>query len=212
MKAKICGINSLSEMKIALDSGADAIGFLVGITHLAEDKIDIPTACELSKRVPPFVSSVAVTHLQTAMDIISLLKQLKVDTVQLHNDIDLTEIVKIRKALPYLKIIKSVSITGKESVLIARKYVGYADGIILDSRTKERLGGTGITHDWSISRTIVEESPIPVILAGGLTPNNLREAIETVHPYAVDVNSGVETKQKKDLEKVKQFVQIAHCF
>ncbi|CVI70774.1 N-(5'-phosphoribosyl)anthranilate isomerase [Eubacteriaceae bacterium CHKCI004] len=212
MKAKICGINSLSEMKIALDSGADAIGFLVGITHLAEDKIDIPTACELSKRVPPFVSSVAVTHLQTAMDIISLLKQLKVDTVQLHNDIDLTEIVKIRKALPYLKIIKSVSITGKESVLIARKYVGYADGIILDSRTKERLGGTGITHDWSISRTIVEESPIPVILAGGLTPDNLREAIETVHPYAVDVNSGVETKQKKDLEKVKQFVQIAHCF
>lgn len=212
MKAKICGINSLSEMKIALDSGADAIGFLVGITHLAEDKIDIPTACELSKRVPPFVSSVAVTHLQTAMDIISLLKQLKVDTVQLHNDIDLTEIVKIRNALPYLKIIKSVSITGKESVLIARKYVGYADGIILDSRTKERLGGTGITHDWSISRTIVEESPIPVILAGGLTPDNLREAIETVHPYAVDVNSGVETKQKKDLEKVKQFVQIAHCF
>ena len=212
MKAKICGINSLSEMKIALDSGADAIGFLVGITHLAEDKIDIPIACELSKRVPPFVSSVAVTHLQTAMDIISLLKQLKVDTVQLHNDIDLTEIVKIRKALPYLKIIKSVSITGKESVLRARKYVGYADGIILDSRTKERLGGTGITHDWSISRTIVEESPIPVILAGGLTPDNLREAIETVHPYAVDVNSGVETKQKKDPEKVKQFVQIAHCF
>ena len=212
MKAKICGINSLSEMKIALDSGADAIGFLVGITHLAEDKIDIPTACELSKRVPPFVSSVAVTHLQTAMDIISLLKQLKVDTVQLHNDIDLTEIVKIRKALPYLKIIKSVSITGKESVLIARKYVGYADGIILDSRTKERPGGTGITHDWSISRTIVEESPIPVILAGGLTPDNLREAIETVHPYAVDVNSGVATKQKKDLEKVKHFAQIAHCF
>lgn len=212
MKAKICGINSLSEMKIALDSGADAIGFLVGITHLAEDKIDIPTACELSKRVPPFVSSVAVTHLQTAVDIISLLKQLNVDTVQLHNDIELIEIVKIRKALPYLKIIKSVSITGRESVLIARKYVGYADGIILDSRTKERLGGTGITHDWSISRTIVEESPIPVILAGGLTPDNLREAIETVHPYAVDVNSGVETKQKKDLEKVKQFVQIAHCF
>ena len=86
------------------------------------------------------------------------------------------------------------------------------DGIILDSRTTDRLGGTGLTHDWSISRRIVEELPLPVILAGGLTPDNLEAAINAVHPYAVDVNSGVETDQKKDPEKVRKFIEIAHQY
>ena len=212
MKAKICGINSLPEMTIALDAGADAIGFLVGITHLAEDKTDIPTARELIRHIPPFVSKVAVTHLQTAHDIIPLLKELNVDTVQLHNDITLEEIKKIQRALPYLKIIKAVSVTGKESISNAKKFDGYVDSIILDSRTHDRLGGTGVTHDWTISRAIVKELTIPVILAGGLTPVNLSNAITTVRPYAVDVNSGVETEHRKDPQKVKAFIQTAHSF
>ena len=147
------------------------------------------------------MSKVAVTHLQTAHDIIPLLKELNVDTVQLHNDITLEEIKKIQRALPYLKIIKAVSVTGKESISNAKKFDGYVDSIILDSRTHDRLGGTGVTHDWTISRAIVKELTIPVILAGGLTPDNLYNAITTVRPYAVDVNSGVETEHRKDPQK-----------
>lgn len=212
MKAKICGINSVEEMNTAIRAGADALGFLVGITHLAEDKTDIPTARELIRQIPPFISRVAVTHLQTADEIVPLLKELNVDTVQLHNDITLNEIEKIRNYFPWLNIIKSVSVTGEESVTSARQFVGYVNAVILDSRTEERLGGTGLTHDWSISRRIVETLPLPVILAGGLTPDNLKSAIETVHPYAVDVNSGVETNNKKDPVKTATFIQIAHSY
>lgn len=211
MKAKICGINSLKEMETAIKAGADALGFLVGITHLAEDKTDIPTARELIRQMPPFISRVAVTHLETAADVIPMLNELNVDTVQLHNDIPLAEIAKIRSSLPWLKIIKSVSVTGPESIASARKYIGYADAVILDTRTNERLGGTGLTHDWTISRQIVKELPIPVILAGGLNPENLQNAIDTVRPYAVDVNSGVETDQKKDAHKTEAFIRIAHA-
>ena len=203
MKAKICGMNTLEELNIALGAGCDAIGFLVGITHLAEDKVSVPKARELIRSIPPFVTRVAVTHLQTAPDIIPMLEELAVDTVQLHNDILLEEIRKIRETLPYLKIVKSVSVTGTEAIAYAERFVGEVDGIILDSRTADRLGGTGLTHDWSISRRIVEELPLPVILAGGLTPDNLEAAINAVHPYAVDVNSGVEPDQKKDPEKVR---------
>ena len=141
-----------------------------------------------------------------------MLEELAVDTVQLHNDILLEEIRKIRETLPYLKIVKSVSVTGTEAIAYAERFVGEVDGIILDSRTADRLGGTGLTHDWSISRRIVEELPLPVILAGGLTPDNLEAAINAVHPYAVDVNSGVETDQKKDPEKVRKFIEIAHQY
>ena len=212
MKAKICGMNTLEELNIALGAGCDAIGFLVGITHLAEDKVSVPKARELIRSIPPFVTRVAVTHLQTAPDIIPMLEELAVDTVQLHNDIPLEEIRKIRETLPYLKIVKSVSVTGTEAIAYAERFVGEVDGIILDSRTADRLGGTGLTHDWSISRRIVEEVPLPVILAGGLTPDNLEAAINAVHPYAVDVNSGVETDQKKDPEKVRKFIEIAHQY
>lgn len=212
MKAKICGMNTLEELKIALNAGCDAIGFLVGITHLAEDKVSIEKAKELIQAIPPFVTRVAVTHLQTAEEIIPMLEELAVDTVQLHNDITPYEIQKIRTALPYLKIVKSVSVTGTEAIAYARQFTGMVDGIILDSRTADRLGGTGLTHDWNISRQIVEELPLPVILAGGLTPDNLETAIQAVHPYAVDVNSGIETNQKKDPEKVKKFVEIAHRY
>jgi len=92
----------------------------------------------------------------------------------------------------------------------AQEVAAYADAIILDTRTPERLGGTGLTHDWTISAKIVKSVGIPVILAGGLTPENVAAAIRQVHPYAVDVHTGVKKNDVRDALKTKAFVEAAH--
>ena len=210
MRVKLCGMNNWRDVKAAVDLGADAVGFLVGITHLAEDKVSNEVAAELIRRLPPMVSKVAVTHLEHSRDIIPMLEYLRVDTVQLHSDISVEEMRAVRKALPWLKVIRLVSVTGEGAVAEAERLEGEADALLLDSRTVDRLGGTGQTHDWRISRRIVERSRIPVILAGGLNPDNLRSAIETVRPFAVDVNSGVEIDGEKAPDKMRRFIEIAH--
>jgi len=96
------------------------------------------------------------------------------------------------------------------AVQTAQEAAAYADAVILDTRTPDRLGGTGLTHDWNISARIVESSEIPVILAGGLTPENVATAIDRVHPYAVDVHTGVKKNGVRDPEKTKAFVKTAH--
>lgn len=212
MKAKICGINTWENAKIALDCGADALGFLVGITHLAEDKINVEDAKVIIDKLPPFVSTVAVTHLQDTDKIIEMCKFLGVSTLQIHDYISPEEVAACKRNLPGVKIIKAVHvIDGNKAgtIAMAHLFEAVADALLLDSRTAERLGGTGITHDWNISWEIVCEMNIPVILAGGLTDKNVFDAVTKVRPYAVDVNSGVETNGNKDAEKVRQFISNA---
>lgn len=209
MRVKVCGINSYDDIKACLNAGVDALGFLVGITHVAEDKVDLPTAKELIQLLPPFVSSVVVTHLTEVDEIINMMNYLKANILQLHDYIEPSLVKKIRSKLPWVKIIKAIHVTSEEAIDLAKKFDNVCDGLLLDSRTMDRLGGTGKTHDWQISRRIVEVVSIPVILAGGLNPDNVREAIIKVKPFAVDVNSGVETEGKKDYQKVKKFVMEA---
>ena len=213
MKVKICGINSLEDALLAIDCGADALGFLVGITHLAEDKVSSEEANNIIKKIPPFVNRVAVTHLTDADSVVKLLGTLQVDTLQLHDKISIEDIIKIREAQSHLKIIKSVSVVDSSSIEYAQTFCGGAvDALLLDSRTELRLGGTGITHDWNISREIVDKVNLPVILAGGLNPLNLEEAIKKVRPYAVDVNSGVELNSLKDRDRLTEFINIVRKF
>lgn len=212
MRAKICGINTWENAKIALDCGADALGFLVGITHLAEDKISVEDAKKIIEKLPPFVSSVAVTHLQDTSKIIEMCKYLKVTTLQIHDYISPEEVLICKKNLPSVKIIKAVHVIDDDkdkTIRIARSFENVADALLLDSRTVERLGGTGITHDWNISREIVTQMSLPVMLAGGLTDKNVYDAVRKVKPYAVDVNSGVEINGNKDIDKVRGFINNA---
>ena len=116
----------------------------------------------------------------------------------------------IRDALPYIRIMKAVHVMDMSAVETAQEVATYADAIILDTRTPERLGGTGLTHDWSISAQIVQSVEIPVILAGGLTPENVGAAIRQVHPYAVDVHTGVKKNNVRDALKTKAFIEAAH--
>jgi phosphoribosylanthranilate isomerase len=207
MKVKICGIRNQDDAKVALNAGADALGFLVGITHLAEDKISNEEAKVIIESLPPLVITVAVTHLTDVQKIIDLAMYLGVNTLQIHDYIGPKEVKTIKENLPGVKIIKGVHVEGEDAIEMAKLFEPYAHAILLDSRTAGRLGGTGITHDWDISARLVKSIKIPVILAGGLTPGNVYEAVCKVKPYAVDVNSGVEDiKGNKNFSKVQLFI------
>jgi phosphoribosylanthranilate isomerase len=219
MKVKICGITNIEDAMQAISFGADALGFQVGMRHKTEDEISPEEAKAIVASLPPFVSYVMVTHLLDAKTIISLLKLIqKTTTLQLHDDdIDLKEISAIREKIPSVRIIKAIHVVvdGSDSPLQKlHNYDGIADALILDSvnMKEDRIGGTGMTHDWTLSKKMVDNSRLPVILAGGLTQDNVQYAIRSVGPYAVDVNSGVKismTSRRKDPVKVRDFIYRA---
>ncbi|HJJ48964.1 MAG TPA: phosphoribosylanthranilate isomerase [Methanocorpusculum sp.] len=210
MKCKICGTASFADLKCAIDAGADAVGFLVGMPDSIEDAVSTELARAMISSLPPFVTPVAVTHLQKTDELIRIVKETGCSALQIQNEIEPKDIFTIKKVLPYLKIIKAIHITSRECIDNAILFAKYADTLILDTKANGKIGGTGITHDWNISAEIVEKVSVPVILAGGLTPENLTEAIETVHPFAVDVHTGVKKSGVRDAEKTCRFVETAH--
>ncbi|WP_433756126.1 phosphoribosylanthranilate isomerase [Nocardia sp. CA-135398] len=213
VRAKICGIRSEDDLGIALAAGADAIGFISGITHLSEDALDVERAAALSRLAPPFVTRVLVTHLEDAAAIVDLADRVGVDAIQVHGLVTIDTVREVRKSAGGRKIIEAVHVTGPEAMDIARQAAANCDAVLLDSRTADRLGGTGRTHDWSVSAAVVaalRELGCPVILAGGLGPDNVADAIARVRPFAVDVNSGVETATgDKDPDACAAFVAAA---
>ncbi|MFE9326704.1 phosphoribosylanthranilate isomerase [Nocardia sp. NPDC052278] len=214
VRAKICGIRSEDDLRIALAAGADAIGFISGITHFSEDALDAARAAALSRLAPAFVTRVLVTHLEDAAAIVDLADRVAVDAIQVHGLVTIDTVREVRKTAGGRKVIKAVHVTGPEAVDTARQAAVDCDAVLLDSRTADRLGGTGCTHDWSVSAAVVtalHELGCPVILAGGLGPDNVADAIARVRPFAVDVNSGVETATgDKDPDACATFVAAAH--
>jgi phosphoribosylanthranilate isomerase len=116
---------------------------------------------------------------------------------------------ELRAALPGVSLVQVVHVTGEESFAEALEAARHADALLLDSGNQslpvKELGGTGRTHDWGVSRRVVEASPVPVFLAGGLKPENVNEAVEAVRPFGLDVCSGVRTKGRLDAGKLKRF-------
>ena len=213
-RVKICGIRSKTDLRIAVDSGADAVGFISGVTHRSEDALIPEQAAELVAATPPYVSTVLVTHLEHPEEILGLADMLGVDTIQVHGLVSHEALRKVfDKSHGRRRITRAVHVTGQESVHEAPQAVGACHAVHLDSRTADRLGGTGRTHDWSISRKIVDAlAPValPAILSGGLCPENVAAAVEAVRPFAVDVNSGVEDQYgNKDAHRSFQFVAEA---
>ena len=215
MKVKICGITNSHDAKKAISFGADALGFQVGMKHKTEDEVSPHMAKEIISLLPPFVSSVIVTHLTYSKSIISLLRIIEsVSTIQFHDDIEVKEMEKVREQFPWVKLIKAIHVDGIGALTNLHHYDKVADALIGDSINlkEDRIGGTGITHDWSISRRMVNESPLPIVLAGGLTSENVQDAIFTVRPYAIDVNSGVKIdrfSRKKDPTKMRNLINGA---
>ncbi|WP_406660064.1 phosphoribosylanthranilate isomerase [Methanolobus sp. ZRKC3] len=217
-RVKICGMKCAEDIELAVRYGADAVGFITEVPVNSPRNIDAKTASELVKKVPLFVDSVLVIMPASGNEALELINKVEPDVVQLHNEISIDEIEMIRDNCK-LKIIKNFTIpVEKHNVaedIIERISMladsDLTDAILLDSGKAGASGGTGLTHDWSVSRQIVENTDIEVMLAGGLKPENVREAVEQVQPFAVDTASGVETEGRKDPAKICRFVREARC-
>lgn len=209
MRVKICGTATFADLDCAVAAGADAVGFLMGITHVTQDAVTPETAAAMVATLPPFIVPVAVTHLTKPSDLIRIVELARCTTLQIQDMVTPDDIAEVREALPYLRIMKAVHVMDESAIATAKYFSDTADAILLDTRTADRIGGTGITHDWNISAKIVKECSCPVILAGGLTPENVTEAIIRVRPYAVDVHTGVKKNGVRDAERTRAFVANA---
>jgi len=213
MYVKICGIRRHEDALIAAELGADAIGLLVGQRHNSPDFISAAVAREISRTLPPSVEAVLVTHITEVDEIERLLRQSGITAVQLHSEITADSVANLRTRFPDLKVFKSVHVISAESVRYPEGFSKVVDGFVLDTINvaTDQVGGTGNIHDWSISQEIVERFPdIPIILAGGLNSKNVRSAIESVHPFGVDVNSGTKGSDGfKDARKMREFIREA---
>lgn len=212
MKVKICGNKRIEDALKAIYLGADAVGLLVGQVQASNDFITPDLAKEITLKLPVFCSSVLVTHLINASEIVELAKYIGVNSIQLPGDITPEDALFIKKEIPYIKLIKGLHVTDEASIDKGTPFLKCIDAFLLDSvnTSTNQVGGTGKTHDWSISKRIVDYYNVPVILAGGLNPNNVEEAIDKVGPFGVDVNSGVKAPDGyKDYQKLEDFITKA---
>jgi phosphoribosylanthranilate isomerase len=212
MRVQIAGVSTLEEALAAADAGADALGFTLRLPSGVHDGLSEAKARGIIAALPPFVASVAITYVDTPREAVELCRYLGVTTLQLHGPFPTPELGLIRAGLPHLKLIRSVHVTGPEALAQARGLERHVDALILDTYDPAtgRHGATGKTHDWTLSARIVAQSRIPVILAGGLTPDNVGDAIRTVRPWGVDVHTGVEDADgRRNLETLRRFIDEA---
>ncbi|WP_248896215.1 phosphoribosylanthranilate isomerase [Haloplanus halobius] len=205
-RVKICGVTTEADLQAVVDAGADAVGILTEVDVDTPREVEPDKAADLVAAAPPFLSTVLVSMPDSAARAVGLAGAVAPDAVQLHGDFGADEVRYIRREAR-ADVITAVDADDTDR---ARAHDGVADAILVDSTTESGAGGTGETHDWEATRSLADDLETPVVLAGGLTPANVAEAVHTVGPYAVDVSSGVErTGGRKDHEAVETFVRNA---
>ncbi len=207
-RMKICCISSEQEAAMAISFGASAVG-LVGEMPSGPGPIEDELIRTIAASVPPPVATFLLTSEQAADGIIAHHGRTLTNTIQIVDELLGREYAKIRAALPHVKIVQVIHVVDDSSVAEAAEIAESVDAILLDSGNPtlavKELGGTGRQHDWKLSRKIVETCGKPVFLAGGLNADNVREAIETVQPFGLDICSGVRTHGKLDPRKLESF-------
>ncbi|NYT02831.1 MAG: phosphoribosylanthranilate isomerase [Methanosarcinales archaeon] len=208
-RVKICGMTRAEDLQGALDLGADAVGFVVQIPG-SRRSLTAGAAGSLIRRVPIFVKSVAVIAPTDREEAVHLGRATGADVLQVHTSLPPEEMARLREDVCQKVVAAVPALPGAlERALELSESV---DAILLDTYRAGTLGGTGEVHDWSVSARVVEQLDLPVILAGGLHPGNVRQAVEMVRPYAVAVASGVESDGRKDPSKVRSFIQeVRRC-
>lgn len=206
-RVKICCIRSMEEAWTAIGHGASALG-LVSRMPSGPGVIPDETIARIAAAVPPPVATFLLTCRQDATSIIEQQRRLRTSTVQLCDRPERGAYSVLREALPGVRIVQVVHVTGPGSVDEAVASAEDADAILLDSGRPDapvkELGGTGRRHDWSLSLRIREAVHVPVFLAGGITPENAAEAVEAVGPFALDVCTGVRTDGVLDEGKLRR--------
>ncbi len=191
---KICCIQNYEEARLAEELGADYLGFVSAMPSgpgpIPEDDIK-----RLIASVEDAAKTVLLTSLTEVSEIISQQRRIGAGVLQLCAHLSSQQMTELREELPEVKLMPVVHVNGPDAVEIAKEYASHSDMLLLDSGSPDSevpvLGGTGLTHDWSVSAQIVREVNVPVFLAGGLNAENVQQAIREVNPAGVDICSGV---------------------
>lgn len=203
MKVKICGITNADDAAVALSAGADALGF---VFHERSPRAVSPEIVRaIVAGLPPFVLAVGVFVNEPLERVRGIMDDCGLSLAQLHGDENAAFCRELGRP-----VLKAIRLKDRASVLALAEFHGRANvrGFVLDAFSEQVYGGTGQTIDWALAAEAARAAP--VLLAGGLTPDNVAEAIRVVRPYGVDVSSGVEAKPgKKDPAKVKAFIEAA---
>ncbi|MEM1323553.1 MAG: phosphoribosylanthranilate isomerase [Bacteroidota bacterium] len=208
-RIKICCISSVEEAMLAINHGATAIG-LVGPMPSGPGPIPNKRITEIAQAVPEHIETFMLTSETTLDGVLRHHELTRTNTIQLVDALEAGAHADLKAELPDVQIIQVIHVHDEWAMDAAMEVVHQVDALLLDSGNPKlkvkQLGGTGRTHDWEISRKIVEMAPVPVYLAGGLHPNNVADAIRKVKPYGVDICSGVRTNGQLDRFKLEQFV------
>lgn len=207
---KICCIASVEEARLAIRCGASALGF---VSAMPSGPGVIPEE-QIAAIIPLIPEGIATFLLTSKTDIAGIVQQYekcRPSVFQLCDRVTPEDHRELKAKLPDVKLVQVIHVLGEASIDEALEQSKTVDALLLDSGNPcasiKSLGGTGKAHNWEISRQIVRQSSVPVYLAGGLTPENVAEAIRTVQPYGVDVCSGVRTAGKLAWEKLERFVE-----
>jgi len=202
-RVKVCGLTTHGDLRTAVGAGADAVGLISNVETDTPREIPPDLAVELARAAPPFVTTVLVTMPATPDAAVDLAGRVQPDVVQVHGDLTVGD-------LAYLSSNVSGDVMAAVTPEAADDLDTVADALVVDSLDEAGAGGTGETHDWAATRELVTSLASPIVLAGGLTPDNVAAAVEAVDPYAVDVASGVEARPgRTDPEAVTAFVRAA---
>ena len=213
---QIAGVKDRREADMLVEAGVDWLGFPMRLSVHKEDLTE-EEAAGIIRRLPPEHPGVLITYLDTALGIARLCRKLGTHHVQVHGDAPSTELFLLHTLAPEFFIIKSLIVRDdNEDDLLSEmyEYERCFDAFLTDTfdPATGACGATGRTHDWSVSRKLVELSPRPGILAGGLTPDNVRQAILEVRPAGVDAHTGVEGPDgRKNPALVRRFVAEARA-
>jgi len=207
-RVKICCIASLDEAWTAIRHGASALG-LVSAMPSGPGVIAGDLIAEIAARVPPPIATFLLTSRQDAESIIAQQRRTAVNTIQICDRLEVGSYGDLRRAMPGIDLVQVIHVRDPQSIEEALAVAPYVDALLLDSGNQsapvKELGGTGRTHDWSLSRRIREDVEVPIFLAGGLNSGNVVEAIREVGPFALDVCTGVRTDGKLDEAKLTAF-------
>lgn len=201
---KLCGLTRETDLNAAIAAGAEMVGFVCGVQVETPRELAPARAAELIERVPSSVTSVLVMMPETPAAGAELVVEIDPDAVQVHGCSP--EEVAALAERTNKTVLAGVDATADD----LEGYANAADALVLDSTDEHGAGGTGETHDWQRARTVVADLDTPALLAGGLTPENVAGAVQTVEPFGVDVSSGIETAGGvKDHAKLRRFVERA---
>lgn len=207
-RVKICCISSVEEARTAIECGASALG-LVGHMPSGPGVIADELINQIARIVPPPVATFLLTSETKPHEIIKHYRRANTTTIQIVDELEKREYELLRKELPNVKLVQVIHVIDDKSVKEALEISKYVDAILLDSGNPnlsvKELGGTGRTHNWDLSREIRKSISVPIFLAGGLNKDNVRQAIEAVQPFGLDLCSSVRTDGKLDAQKLKDF-------